>query len=65
MKQLTKRQKTIEASRFLKNYIKNELEPNLLKDLERMINNSNNEKELSYGDLTIVEKLIRDNLLLK
>lgn len=61
-KQLTKRQKLIEASRIIKNLIKNDIEPNLLYDLEESIKGDEKpDKWYLANDESFINEIINNN----
>jgi len=56
-KTLTKRQKTIEQTRLLKDIINNELMPNIINQLKESINNS--KYDLTQGDDSFVNSILK------
>ena len=62
-KKLSKRQKTIESQRQLKQFIKNDLAPNMLKSVENLINDDElPEHFLEKGSYELTNYIINNTL---
>lgn len=63
MKLLTKKQKTVEVQRSIKNIIKNIIEPKMLNEVSEMINDKNLPDEyLIQGNNEVHEFILKNNL---
>lgn len=64
MKKLTKRQKEIETSRQVKNFIKEKLTPKLIGDIKNALDSENLPEDWLYKDNFLLSKFVLDNFCL-
>lgn len=64
-KKLTKRQKTIEATRQIKNFVNEQLVPKLIKDVKTTLKNENLPDEWMFNDDYLLCKYVIDRFCLE